>query len=87
MKSVIDGLGRNGTSRRHSAIADSAVAESAIAGVSGSADEGLLKALMKIGYSKAEALKRLQLGREKLAAAGGVKEPKEEEILIAAIRG
>ncbi len=76
MKSEIDGLGRNAASRRHSAIA----------GAPGSADEGLLKALMKIGYSKTEALKRLQLAREKLAS-GGSKEPAEEELLVTAIRG
>ncbi|MBI4585834.1 MAG: hypothetical protein HY717_17635, partial [Planctomycetes bacterium] len=87
VKSGIDSLGKNGASRRHSAIADSAVAESAIAGVSGSADEGLQKALMKIGYSRREALKRLQFAREGLSAAGNGKVPAEEEILVAAIRG
>ncbi len=76
VRSSIDGPGRNGTSRRHSAIA----------GAPGSADEGLLKALMKIGYSRKEALKRLQLAREQLAAAGG-KHPGDEELLAAAIRG
>ncbi len=86
VKSGIDDLGRNGASRRHSAIADSAVAESAIAGASGSADEGLQKALMKIGYSRKEALKRLQLAREKLVTGGG-KHPGDEELLVAAIRG
>ncbi|MBI4582820.1 MAG: hypothetical protein HY717_02130 [Planctomycetes bacterium] len=87
VRSGFDGLRKNGVSRRHSAIAESAVADSAIASATGSADEGLQKALMKIGYSKAEARKRLQLAREKLAAAGDGKEPKEEEILVAAIRG
>ncbi len=84
-RSGIDGLGKNGTSRRHS-IAESAVADSAIASATGSADEGLLKALMKIGYSRKEALKRLQLAREKLSAARG-KHPGDEELLAAAIRG
>ncbi|MBI4584699.1 MAG: hypothetical protein HY717_11855 [Planctomycetes bacterium] len=74
VKSGIDGLGRNGANRRHSAIADSA-----IAGAPGSPYEGLLKALGKIGYSRTEALKRLRLAREKLAAAGG-KEPAEGEL-------
>ncbi|MBI4585757.1 MAG: VCBS repeat-containing protein [Planctomycetes bacterium] len=35
---------------------------------------------MKIGYSRAEALKRLQLAREKLAATGSGKEPAEGEL-------
>ncbi|MBI4584821.1 MAG: hypothetical protein HY717_12470, partial [Planctomycetes bacterium] len=87
VRSEIDGLGRNGASRRHSAVAESATADSATAGAPGSLDEGLLKALMKIGYSKSGALRRLQLAREKLAAVGGGKEPAEEEILLAAIRG
>ncbi len=85
VRSGIDSVGRNGTSRRHSAIAESAVADSAIASATGSADEDLIKALMKIGYSRKEALKRLQLAREKLSAAGG-KHPGDEELLAAAIR-
>ncbi|MBI4583330.1 MAG: HNH endonuclease [Planctomycetes bacterium] len=80
VRSGIAGLGRNGSSRRHSAIADSAIAE--WRGAAGA--EGLLKALMKIGYSKKEALARLQFAREKLAAAGDGKEPSEQELLLAA---
>ncbi len=58
-KPAIAGPWRNGASRRQSAIA-----ESAIAGAPGSAVASLLKALMKIGYSKAEPLTRVQLARE-----------------------
>ncbi|MBI4585579.1 MAG: hypothetical protein HY717_16315, partial [Planctomycetes bacterium] len=46
VKSGIDGLGRNGANGRHSTIAESAIADSAIVGATGSADEGLLKALI-----------------------------------------